>query len=101
MGTLQCATNAAVGAPVSTTKTTLEMSQTLFRRAKAAAATRGQSLKELVTGALERELRLSAPRRGKKAESALRAVQQLAKENAASWRTDEDSVTAVREQRRG
>ena len=86
---------------MSTTKTTLEMSLTLFRRAKAAAATRGQSLKDLVTGALERELRMSAPRRGKSAQSALRAVRQLAKENAASWRTDDDSVTAVRGQRRG
>ncbi len=101
MGTLHCAANAESEAPVSTTKTTLEMSGTLFRRAKAAAATRGQSLKDLVTGALERELRLSAPSGGKKAQSALRAVRQLAKENAASWRTDEDSVTAVREQRRG
>ncbi|MGO9515317.1 MAG: hypothetical protein ACLP2F_16990 [Steroidobacteraceae bacterium] len=86
---------------MSTRKTTLEMSQTLFRRAKAAAATRGQTLKELVTGALERELRLNASSRRKNADSALRAVRQLAKANAAGWRTNEDSVTAVREQRRG
>jgi hypothetical protein len=84
-----------------TTKTTLEMSDTLFRRAKAAAATRGQTLKELVTGALERELRLSTPARGKKPVAALRAVARLAKANAASWQGSEDAVAAVREQRRG
>jgi hypothetical protein len=84
-----------------TTKTTLEMSDTLFRRAKAAAATRGQTLKELVTGAIERELRLNAPSRGRKSTAALRSVRQLAKANALRWRGSEDAVTAVREQRRG
>ncbi len=84
-----------------TTKTTLEMSDTLFRRAKAAAASRGQTLKELVTGALERELRLSSPARGKKGAAALRAIRQLAKANAMSWNGNEDAVAAVREQRRG
>jgi hypothetical protein len=84
-----------------TTKTTLEMSDTLFRRAKAAAASRGQTLKELVTGALERELRLRTPARGKKDAAALRAVVQLAKANAMSWQGSADAVAAVREQRRG
>jgi len=41
---------------MSTTKTTLEMPETLFRRAKATAAGRGQTLKQFVTGALEKEL---------------------------------------------
>jgi hypothetical protein len=84
-----------------TTKTTLEMSETLFRRAKAAAASRGQSLKELVTGALERELRLSRPAHGRKHAAALRAVTQLAKANAMSWQGNADAVAAVRDQRRG
>jgi hypothetical protein len=84
-----------------TTKTTLEMSDTLFRRAKAAAASRGQTLKELVTGALERELRLSRPARGKSQAAALRSVLKLAKANAMSWRGMDDAVAAVREQRRG
>jgi len=84
-----------------TTKTTLEMSNTLFRRAKAAAASRGQTLKELVTGALERELRLSRPARGKNDAATLRTVLQLAKANAMSWQGNEDAVAAVREQRRG
>jgi hypothetical protein len=86
---------------VSTTKTTLEMSETLFRRAKATAASRGQTLKQLVTDALEKELRSREPATVVSASSALRAVRQLAKLNAASWQTDEDAVAAVREQRRG
>jgi hypothetical protein len=86
---------------MSTTKTTLEMSVTLFRRAKATAASRGQTLKQLVTGALEKELRSSEPATVVSPSSALRAVRQLAKLNAASWQTDQDAVAAVREQRRG
>jgi hypothetical protein len=86
---------------MSTTKTTLEMSQTLFRRAKATAASRGQTLKQLVTGALEKELGLSEPNFVASASRALRMVRQLAKLNADSWQTDHDSVAAVREQRRG
>lgn len=84
---------------MSTTKTTLEMSETSFRRAKAAAASRGQTLKQLVTGALEKELGLSEPTVN--ASTALRMVRQLAKLNADSWQRDHDSVAAVREQRRG
>jgi len=84
-----------------TTKTTLEMSETLFRRAKATAASRGQTLKQLVPGALEKELGLSEPSTAVNATTALRMVRQLAKLNADSWQTDQDSVAAVREQRRG
>ena len=86
---------------MSTTKTTLEMSDTLFRRAKATAASRGQTLKELVTVALEKELGSTEPATAVSVSSALRAVRQLAKLNAASWQTDQDAVAAVREQRRG
>jgi 3-dehydroquinate synthase class II len=86
---------------MSTTKTTLEMSETLFRRAKAAAASRGQTLKQFVTEALERELGSSESGVVVSASTALRKVRQLAKINAASWQTDQDSVAAVREQRRG
>jgi hypothetical protein len=86
---------------MSTTKTTLEMSETLFRRAKATAAGRGQTLKQFVTGALERELGSSESAPMVSASTALRKVRQLAKLNAASWQTDQDAVAAVREQRRG
>jgi hypothetical protein len=42
-------------------KTTLEMPDKLFRRAKATAAQRGQTLKQLVTAALEQEFAGPAP----------------------------------------
>jgi hypothetical protein len=84
-----------------TTKTTLEMSETLFRRAKATAAGRGQTLKQFVTAALEKELRSYETGTAVSAGAALRKVRQLAKINAASWQTDQDAVAAVREQRRG
>ena len=45
-------------------KTTLEIPDALFRRAKSTAAERGQSLKELVTEALQEKL---APRTGRAA----------------------------------
>jgi len=43
-------------------KTTLELPDTLFRKAKATAAERGQSLKEFVTEALRDKLALDAGR---------------------------------------
>jgi hypothetical protein len=84
-----------------TTKTTLEMPETLFRRAKAEAAGRGQTLKQLVTGAIEKELGSSDSGAVISARTALLKVRRLAKINAASWQTDQDAVAAVREQRRG
>ena len=81
-------------------KTTLEMSDELFRAAKAAAATRGQSLKELVTGALERELKLSRPKEPLAVSACMRRVRMAASANAAAWKTELDAVSAVREQRR-
>jgi hypothetical protein len=88
-------------AHMSTTKTTLEMPEALFRKAKAAAASRGQTLKQLVTGALERELGVTARATAHDCSAVLRSVRQLAKANAASWEGGLDSVGAVREQRRG
>jgi len=84
-----------------TTKTTLEMPETLFRRAKAEAAGRGQTLKQFVTGAIEKELGSSDSGAVISARTALLKVRRLAKINAASWQTDQDAVAAVREQRRG
>jgi hypothetical protein len=86
---------------MSTTKTTLEMSETLFRRVKATAAGRGQTLKQFVTGALEKELGSSQSGASVSANTALRRIRQLAKLNAAGWSRDLDAVAAVREQRRG
>ena len=85
---------------MSTTKTTLEMSDTLFRRAKATAASRGQTLKHLVTVALEKELGMREPGTVVNPDTALRMVRRLAKLNAASWLTEQDAFAAGREQRR-
>ena len=43
-------------------KTTLEIPDPLFRKAKAKAAERGQTLKQLVTEALQEKLTAAAPR---------------------------------------
>ncbi|MEI8299730.1 MAG: hypothetical protein WCH32_17155 [Pseudomonadota bacterium] len=86
---------------MSTTKITLEMPEALFRKAKATAASRGQTLKQLVTGALERELRVTARAKTYDCAAVIRSVRQLAKANAADWVAGLDSVGAVRAQRRG
>jgi len=46
-------------------KTTIEIPDPLFRKAKSKAAERGQSLKELVTEALQEKLAAGAPRPGR------------------------------------
>ena len=87
-------------------KTTLEMPDELFRRAKTMAARRGLSLKQLVATALERELAGSAPgarsSRRKQAEVAtsLREFERISQEISAAWPEGVSAVDAIREQRR-
>ena len=87
-------------------KTTLEMPDELFRRAKATAAQRGQSLKQLVTTALERELTGPAPgtktskRKRAEVEGFLRELDKISKEISAVWPDGVSAVEAIREQRR-
>ena len=87
-------------------KTTLEMPDELFRRAKTTAAQRGQSLKQLVTVALERELAGPAPgtkpSKRKRAEVAvfLRELEKVSKRISAVWPEGVSAVDAIREQRR-
>ncbi len=87
-------------------KTTLEMPDKLFRRAKATAAQRGQSLKQLVTIALERELAAPASRtktsKRKRAEveAFLRELDKISREISAVWPEGVSAVEAIREQRR-
>lgn len=87
-------------------KTTLEMPDELFRRAKTTAAQRGQSLKQLVTVALERELAGPAPgastSKRKQAEVAafLRELDKISKRISAVWPEGVSAVDAIREQRR-
>jgi predicted transcriptional regulator len=87
-------------------KTTLEMPDELFRRAKTVAAKRGQSLKQLVTTALERELAGPAPgiksskRKQAEVEASLRELERITKEISAAWPEGVSAVEAIREQRR-
>jgi hypothetical protein len=87
-------------------KTTLEMPDDLFRRAKATAAKRGQSLKQLVTTALEHELAkpsksaVSAKERTARASAWLSEFDELSRRISTSWNSDMGAVEAIREQRR-
>ena len=87
-------------------KTTIEMPDELFRRAKTTAVARGQTLKQLVTDALERELaepvtvQESTEERAAKVAAFVRELEALAEEVSAEWKSDLDAVGAVREQRR-
>ncbi len=87
-------------------KTTLEMPDELFRRAKATAAQRGQSLKQLVTVALERELAGLMPGTGssksRKAEikATMRELKKISRRISSVWPEGVSAVDAVREQRR-
>jgi len=87
-------------------KTTLEMPDELFRRAKSVAAKRGLSLKHLVTTALERELAGPAPgtksskRKQAEVEASLREFEKISKKISAVWPKGVSAVEAVREQRR-
>ncbi len=87
-------------------KTTLEMPDELFRRAKTTAAQRGQSLKQLVTVALERELAgpASRPRTSKRSKAEvsafLRELKKISKRISAVWPEGVSAVDAIREQRR-
>ncbi|MSQ52632.1 MAG: hypothetical protein EXR28_12165 [Betaproteobacteria bacterium] len=87
-------------------KTTLEMPDKLFRRAKTTAAQRGQSLKQLVTVAIERELTGPAPgyttakRKRAVVEAFLRDLNRVSKKISAAWPEGVSAVEAIREQRR-
>lgn len=87
-------------------KTTLEMPDELFRRAKTTAAQRGQSLKQLVTVALERELAgpasgvRTAKRRQTEVAAFLRELERISKKISAAWPEGVSAVDAIREQRR-
>ena len=87
-------------------KTTLEMPDELFRRAKTVAAKRGLSLKQLVTTALERELEGPAPgtrsskRKQAEVAASLREFERISTQISAAWPEGISAVEAIREQRR-
>lgn len=85
-------------------KTTIEMPDDLFRKAKAVAALRGQSMKDLITQLLQREIgktAVPAGSRKKTADKFARELEALAGEVSSSWKTGLDAARAVRDQRRG
>ena len=77
-------------------KTTIDLPDELFRRAKAIAALRGESLKQLnpARGAGE-------ARHPEAAATLVRELDALAAQVSASWVGAQDAVDAVRDQRRG
>ena len=87
-------------------KTTLEMPDELFRRAKATAAQRGQSLKQLITAALQHELSKpkhaagSARARRAQVRATMRELKKISKRISAVWPEGVSAVDAIREQRR-
>lgn len=86
-------------------KTTIEMPDDLFRKAKAIAALRGQSMKDLITQLLTREigapLAPTASARKKAADAFSQELEALATQVGKEWKTGLSATDAVREQRRG
>jgi len=91
---------------VRTVKITLELPDELFRRAKAVAARREQSLKELVTTAVEREL--DTPAHGGAGsgpgnaaiDASLVELEVLSRRIREAWPKGVTAAEAIREQRR-
>ncbi|MDP2795328.1 MAG: hypothetical protein Q8O25_14825 [Sulfurisoma sp.] len=85
-------------------KTTIEMPDDLFRRAKAVAALQGLSMKEWLTNLLRREVGagITAPPGDKQQEIEAfnRELDRLSKKISAAWQGPQDAVAAIREQRR-
>lgn len=86
-------------------KTTIEMPDDLFRRAKAVAALQGLSMKEWLTNLLRREIDepgLPEPvvDKQQEIEAFNRELDRLTKRISAAWQGPHDAVAAIREQRR-
>jgi hypothetical protein len=87
-------------------KTTIEMPDDLFRRAKAVAALQGMSMKDWLTNLLRREVgagttALSSDQdQQQEADAFIQELNQLASDISAQWQGPQDAVAAIREQRR-
>lgn len=87
-------------------KTTIEMPDDIFRRAKAAAALQGLSMKEWLTNILRREVgagtAVTPPVQSpeQEAEAFMQELNRLAADISAHWQGPQDAVAAIREQRR-
>jgi hypothetical protein len=87
-------------------KTTIEMPDELFRRAKAVAALQGLSMKEWLTNLLRREVGAGTTAvspdqsREQEADAFIKELNGLAADISAHWQGSQDAVAAIREQRR-
>jgi predicted lipoprotein len=87
-------------------KTTIEMPDDLFRRAKAVAALQGLSMKEWLTNLLRREVGAGTTVPGpdqdrqQEADAFIRELNRLASDISAHWQGPQDAAAAIREQRR-
>ncbi|MGH8608929.1 MAG: hypothetical protein ACREX9_16410, partial [Gammaproteobacteria bacterium] len=78
-------------------KTTIEMPDDLFRTAKSVAAIRGQTLKQLITTAIERELAANQTSGSTElsTEGYLHRIDALAQANATAWKTGKTAEEAT------
>ena len=87
-------------------KTTIEMPDDLFRRAKAVAALQGLSMKDWLTNLLRKEVGAgtmapsSDQAREQEADAFIQELNQLALDISAHWTGPQDAVASIREQRR-
>lgn len=89
-------------------KTTIEMPDELFRKAKAVAALRGMSMKQWLSDLLRKEIgaesmpvkTASGKEMGREADVFMRELNALAAQVSAAWQGPQDAVAAIREQRR-
>ena len=83
-------------------KTTVQLPPKLLRRVKTVAARRRQTLTQLVTAAIQREVTvpLSAEPSDLSTAEYVRRIEAFARANAAAWKTKKTAVQAIAEQRR-
>ena len=85
-------------------KTTIEMPDDLFRRAKAVAALQGLSMKDWLTNLLRREVGAGTTAAPDDKQQEIKTfnheLDQLAKKISTTWQGPQDAVAAIREQRR-
>ena len=85
-------------------KTTIEIPDDLFRQAKATALSRGMTLKQLITGAVEHELGQTMDKGDQESarQRAMRFVTEigrLAQDNAADWKSTKSAMQQLFEDR--
>ncbi len=81
-------------------KTTIEMPETLFRKAKAKAALQGVTLKQLVTDAMERELDQEPSESSSPSKQFWDEWNQLAQHMGRAWKSNKSAIKILQEMRR-